>query len=424
MGGSGVPVGACNSTATLTDIYVRTDVSPRTRYLCSGSVWVLDAGGGGITNSAGNNVITKSDGTNLIASQISDNGTDVSLSTGGLNLVAGGKVRFSLNEIAYINTLGPTFFDGTINRTWRLNIQGLSATRTHVVPDANGTLPLLELAQTWTAAQANSTNGALSLPADRLTGTPITGGTGTTTFPLFDIATAGATARTAQSTAGTMFGVNAPNAFTGNLIDLSVGGTNVFKVASGGAIQGTSIALAASGFVQYGNRGFHQAAADGVYTFFNNAGSDFNRLQFGGTTSSFPALKRSGTTLQHRLADDSADGPMSASNGTFSGTLTVGGATVSTTIASGTSALGTSAIASATCASVVTTAATGTATTDVVSWGFNGDPTAVTGYVPLTSGMLTIIAYPSVNNVNYKVCNNTTASITPGAITLNWRIVR
>lgn len=96
----------------------------------------------------------------------------------------------------------------------------------------------------------------------------------------------------------------------------------------------------------------------------------------------------------------------------------------STTVASGTSALGTGAITSATCATVVTTAATGTATTDVVNWGFNGDPTAITGYVPATAGMLTIIAYPSANNVNFKVCNNTTSSITPGAITLNWRIVR
>lgn len=97
---------------------------------------------------------------------------------------------------------------------------------------------------------------------------------------------------------------------------------------------------------------------------------------------------------------------------------------LTTTIASGTSALGTSAISSATCATVVTTSATNTATTDVVSWGFNGDPTAVTGYVPLVAGMLTIIAYPSANNVNFKVCNNTNASVTPGAITLNWRITR
>lgn len=97
---------------------------------------------------------------------------------------------------------------------------------------------------------------------------------------------------------------------------------------------------------------------------------------------------------------------------------------VSTTVASGTSALGTSAISSAACATAVTTSATNTATTDVVSWGFNSDPTAVTGYVPLVAGMLTIIAYPSANNVNFKVCNNTSSSVTPGAITLNWRVIR
>ncbi len=94
------------------------------------------------------------------------------------------------------------------------------------------------------------------------------------------------------------------------------------------------------------------------------------------------------------------------------------------TIVSGTSALGTSAIGSAACATVVTTAATGTATTDVVTASFNGDPTAVTGYIPSTAGMLTIISYPTANNVNFKVCNNTSSTITPGAITLNWRIVR
>lgn len=93
-------------------------------------------------------------------------------------------------------------------------------------------------------------------------------------------------------------------------------------------------------------------------------------------------------------------------------------------IASGTAAMGTGAIASAACATAVTVAATGVATTDVISASFNGDPTAVTGYVPLTTGMLAIIPYPTANNVNFKVCNSTSASITPGAITLNWRVAR
>ena len=93
-------------------------------------------------------------------------------------------------------------------------------------------------------------------------------------------------------------------------------------------------------------------------------------------------------------------------------------------VARGTATLGTSAIGSAACATVVTVSAPGVLTTDVVNASFNGDPTAVTGYVPLTSGMLTIIGYPTANNVNFKVCNNTTGSITPGAITLNFRVDR
>jgi hypothetical protein len=94
------------------------------------------------------------------------------------------------------------------------------------------------------------------------------------------------------------------------------------------------------------------------------------------------------------------------------------------TIASGTSALGTAAIASGTCATVVTTTATGTASTDAISWNPNGSIKAVTGYIPSTSGGLTIAGYPTTNAVNWDVCNWTSASVTPGAVTLNWRVTR
>ena len=93
-------------------------------------------------------------------------------------------------------------------------------------------------------------------------------------------------------------------------------------------------------------------------------------------------------------------------------------------IANGTAAMGTVAIASGACAAAVTVGATGVATTDVISATFNADPTAVTGYIPSANGMLTIIPYPTANNVNFKVCNNTNASVTPGAVTLNWYVHR
>jgi hypothetical protein len=97
---------------------------------------------------------------------------------------------------------------------------------------------------------------------------------------------------------------------------------------------------------------------------------------------------------------------------------------VTSTIASGATTMGTGAISSGTCATVVTATATNVTTTDSIIANFNGDPTAVTGYTPSTGGMLTIIDYPTSGNVNFKVCNNTGVSITPGAVTINWRVVR
>lgn len=101
-----------------------------------------------------------------------------------------------------------------------------------------------------------------------------------------------------------------------------------------------------------------------------------------------------------------------------------GGANIKT-IAKGTAAMGTGAISSGTCATVVTVTAAGVLTTDVISVGFNSDPTAVTGYgVSGTGAVLTIYSYPSAGNVNFKVCNSTSGAITPAALTLNWRVQR
>ena len=49
-----------------------------------------------------------------------------------------------------------------------------------------------------------------------------------------------------------------------------------------------------------------RSTADGLITLLNSGETDFSRLQFGGTTNSFPALKRNGNQLQARLADDSS----------------------------------------------------------------------------------------------------------------------
>jgi hypothetical protein len=123
----------------------------------------------------------------------------------------------------------------------------------------------------------------------------------------------------------------------------------------------------------------------------------------------------------------STSGNLPSFNGTGGKTLQdsgVAAATVTKTIASGQTAMRTVAIASATCDTVLTIAATGTAATDVITVGFSGDATAITGYTPAVAGAVTVYAYPTANNVNFKVCNSTASSITPGAIAFNWRVVR
>jgi hypothetical protein len=86
---------------------------------------------------------------------------------------------------------------------------------------------------------------------------------------------------------------------------------------------------------------------------YNNATSDFTRLQFGGTTASFPALQRSGSTLQAVVGDASAYCNFVALTGNFTsvtarsvaGTVAAGevayGGTTATTVgaAGGASAL-------------------------------------------------------------------------------------
>jgi hypothetical protein len=115
-----------------------------------------------------------------------------------------------------------------------------------------GTAAIIGGANTFTGAQTNSTNGALSAPAFALTGTVITGGTSTTTKPLALIEPTGTTSNT-WNTNGTMLGVNGPAAFNGNLLDLRTAGVSAFRVyyetSSGSHVFGPS----GAGFAMYGN---------------------------------------------------------------------------------------------------------------------------------------------------------------------------
>lgn len=70
--------------------------------------------------------------------------------------------------------------------------------------------------------------------------------------------------------------------------------------------------------------------ADGILKLTDSAGTSFSRLQLGGTTSSFPALKRSSSALEAKVADDSGYAGFNAGSitamgaaGVFGGSATI-----------------------------------------------------------------------------------------------------
>ena len=102
------------------------------------------------------------------------------------------------------------------------------------------------------------------------------------------------------------------NGITHNLMDLQVNSATRFFVSrlgtatAEGLISTGNIINSSGGSYQWTSRSRMNAPSDGVITILNNASNDFGRLQLGGTTSSFPAIKRNGTVIDFRLADDSA----------------------------------------------------------------------------------------------------------------------
>lgn len=92
-------------------------------------------------------------------------------------------------------------------------------------------------------------------------------------------------------------------------------------------------------------------------------------------------------------------------------------------------ALATSAITSTNCQTVsagtVNSAAySGITVNDTISWSYHSDPSAVTGYTPATAGRLQVNPYPTTGYVNFKICNPTSGSITPGPMSLNYGVIK
>jgi hypothetical protein len=82
--------------------------------------------------------------------------------------------------------------------------------------------------------------------------------------------------------------------------------------------------------------------------------------------------------------------------------------------------VGTNSVAANSCSSASTATMTGLATTMAFAISPASDVSGVTGWGPSSSGQLYVDAWPTANTLNYKVCNPTSASITPSSnVTFN-----
>jgi len=147
-----------------------------------------------------------------------------------------------------------------------------------------------------------SVSSALQLATDKISITPpsLTGSAATNALSIVQ------TINTVGSP--TFLYVNITNTASGGstkFIDCIINSASLFSVDKLGGITGRYLQTSgAEGLILQSNVRI-ASSASGSLRLSNLSSNDFNLLQLGGTTSSFPALKRVGTELCARLADDS-----------------------------------------------------------------------------------------------------------------------
>lgn len=182
---------------------------------------------------------------------------------------------------------------------------------------------------------------------------------------------------------GDLFRINSSGSIaTVGSILLSTGGT--VMTTTGDISSGHDVIAAAARYFYFSGRSTIASPADGVILFQNNANSDFTSFKLGGTTSSFPSIKRNSTAINIRLADDSADAPLTA------GATTIGGGTAIGKVMSATATLDFGSTAAGAGSDLIITV-TGAAVGDIVNLGVpNGSVTTTGTYFGWVSATNTV----------------------------------
>lgn len=253
--------------------------------------------------------------------------------SGNLNITgAGGGGSGTVTNIATTSPItgGPITTTGTI--ACATCVTSAASITSNVIPKGSGGAQGLANSSitdngttvSTTEPLITSAAGVLSQSALNVTGAPVTGGSGTTTFPLVYIDSGAAP--TTFNTNGTLLGLNAPSGFTGNLIDMYVNGVVAATVTSGGAFTTTgSQAAGTAGQIGINGRSGFRSAANGRAQINSNANptNGLTRLTFGTEATNNPAFSFDGTTA----TITTCDGAGVAANGIMNSALYKSGGT-------------------------------------------------------------------------------------------------
>jgi hypothetical protein len=244
---------------------------------------------------------------------------------------------YQLTDTSFFDVMSDSAFliyddaDATKNLKFQLSGISASTTRTLTVPNSSGTIARTEdfaapPAIGGTTAAAGTFTTLTASTSLALTGGIITGAsnvieqvssTSAQTFRLYNTFTSATNherLRLAWSSNVAIIGTEkGSGGGSARALELQTDGVTRLTVQTGGTVALASHLTAESGFIriasaqafQWLNRSKIYSLADGNVGLYNAGESSFNLLQFGGTTTSFPALKRSSTVLQARLANDS-----------------------------------------------------------------------------------------------------------------------
>jgi len=206
-------------------------------------------------------------------------------------------------------------------RTWDAT---LTANRVFTLPDATTTIAGLDVNQAFTQLQTFSLGASIASgqtlnwnsdvylsrgAANRL---DQRNSTSAQQFRIYNIYTDASNGEWGaidwQTTANTLtIGTFKNGISTARALSIVTDGVERIGITSSGTTFFNQSVRTSSGSAFYWlSRSTIRSPSDGVITFANAAETDFGRIQLGGASSSFPAIKRNGATVESRLADDSA----------------------------------------------------------------------------------------------------------------------